>query len=34
MNLVCKKCGTDLSSGQIICAGRTCVKCYNELDSK
>ena len=30
MKIVCKNCGTDLAGGQIICAGRLCVKCYRK----
>jgi len=28
MIITCKKCGIDLSNGQIICLGFLCVKCY------
>ena len=35
MKIVCKDCGTDLASGQIICAGRLCVNCYDKkMESK
>lgn len=29
MSIECSKCGTDLSSGQVICEGRLCVPCYD-----
>ncbi len=28
MRIECASCGADLSSGQVICAGRLCVACY------
>lgn len=28
MSIECAKCGADLSSGQVICAGRLCTACY------
>lgn len=30
MRIECSSCGTDLSSGQVICADRLCVACYDK----
>ncbi len=31
MKIVCDSCGKNLANGQIICAGRLCVECYDKL---